>query len=148
MVAVVAVVAVAALPVILPTMGLVTDKLVKVPTLVKLDPVTEDFNVVPVNCSAEATAVILISSVPSNATPFIFLGIANFVAEAAFPSEFNFKFNSVCMAVDIGLFSSLVLSTLPKPKLALAPTAVVAPVPPSATPNVLLSFPAESAKSA
>ena len=43
-VVVVADVAVAALPVILPTIGLVTVKLVKVPTLVKLEPVTVDFN--------------------------------------------------------------------------------------------------------
>jgi hypothetical protein len=51
-VAVVALVAVAAFPVILPTIGLVTVKFVKVPTLVKLEPVIVDFNVVPDNVLA------------------------------------------------------------------------------------------------
>ena len=46
------VVTVAALPVMLPAIGLVTVKLVSVPTLVKLDPVTVDFKVVPPNSSA------------------------------------------------------------------------------------------------
>ena len=31
---------------------------------------------------------------------------------------FTFKFNAVCVAVDIGLFASEVLSTLPKPTMA------------------------------
>ena len=82
-VAVVALVAVAALPVMLPAIGLVTVKLVKVPTLVKLDPVTVDFKVVPVNCSAATAAEILMSPLPSNATPFIFLAVANLVAVPA-----------------------------------------------------------------
>ena len=50
--AVVALVAVAALPVILPTIGLVTVKFAKVPTLVKLEPVIVDFKVVPDNVLA------------------------------------------------------------------------------------------------
>jgi hypothetical protein len=50
--AVVALVAVAALPVILPTIGFVTVKFAKVPTLVKLEPVIVDFNVVPDNVLA------------------------------------------------------------------------------------------------
>ena len=74
-VVVVAVPAVAAFPVTLPAMGLVTVKLVKVPTLVKLEPVIFDFNVVPVNCSADAAAAIVISTLPSNATPLIFLAV-------------------------------------------------------------------------
>ena len=82
---VLAVVAVAALPVILPAIGLVTVKPVKVPTLVKLDPVTVDFKVVPVNCSAAAAAPIVISKLPSNATPLIFFVAASFVAVAALP---------------------------------------------------------------
>ena len=59
--------------------------LVNVPTLVKLDPVTVAFNVVPDNVPASAMAVIDISALPSNATPLIFLVAANFVAVAALP---------------------------------------------------------------
>ena len=43
---------------------------------------------------------------------------------------FNFKCNASCVAMLMGLLASLVLSTLPKPKLVLASEAVVAPVPP------------------
>ena len=78
-------VAVPALPVTLPAIGLVTVKLPKVPTLVKLEPVTVDFNVVPVNCSADAAAAIVISALPSNATPLIFFEAANLVAVPALP---------------------------------------------------------------
>ena len=53
--------------------------------LVKLDPVTVAFNVVPDNVPASAIAVIDISALPSNATPLIFLVAANFVAVAALP---------------------------------------------------------------
>ena len=62
-----------------------TDPLVNVPMLVKLDPVTVAFNVVPDNVPASAIAVIDISALPSNATPLIFLVAANFVAVAALP---------------------------------------------------------------
>ena len=78
--------AVAALPVILPTIGLVTVKLVNVPTLVKLEPVTVDFKVLPVN--VPASAVTVISPVPSNATPLMFFGVSNLVAVAALPVVF------------------------------------------------------------
>ena len=78
-------VAVAALPFTLPTIGLVTVKLAKVPTLVKLELVTVDFNVVPVKVPASAVAEIVISALPSKGTPLIFFGAANFVAVAAFP---------------------------------------------------------------
>ena len=74
-----------ALPVTLPTIGLVTVKFVKVPTLVKLEPITVEFNAVPVNVPAAAGRVI--SAVPSNAIPLIFLAVANFVAVAALPTE-------------------------------------------------------------
>jgi hypothetical protein len=47
-----ALVAVAALPVILPEIGFVTVKFANVPTLVKLEPVIVDFNVVPDNVLA------------------------------------------------------------------------------------------------
>ncbi len=83
--ALVAYVAVAALPVTLPVIVLVTVKLASVPTLVKLDPVIEEFKVVPDNVPASAIAVIEISALPSNATPLIFFVVANFVAVAALP---------------------------------------------------------------
>jgi hypothetical protein len=76
--AVVALVAVAALPVMLPAIGLVTVKSVKVPTLVKLDPVTVDFRLVPVNVPASAGTVIF--AVPSNATPLMVFAFDNLVA--------------------------------------------------------------------
>ena len=103
-----------------------------VPTLVKLEPVTVDFNVVPVKVPASAVAVMIISALPSNATPLIFFVAANLVAVAALPVEFNFKSNAVCVAVETGLFASLVLSTLSNPKFVLAAAVVVAPVPPLA----------------
>ena len=87
-VAVVASVAVAALPevdpelpVTLPTMGLVTVRSVKVPTLVKLDPVTVAFNVDPV--SVLASAVTVIGALPSKAVPLMALGVARVVAVVA-----------------------------------------------------------------
>jgi hypothetical protein len=63
----------------------------KVPTLVKLDPVTVEFKVVPLNVPASALDVIEISALPSNATPLMFFGEANFVAVAAFPVVFWFQ---------------------------------------------------------
>jgi hypothetical protein len=57
--------------------------LVKVPTLVKLEPVTVAFKVFP--DKVPAAAVTVMSALPSNATPLIFLGVANFVAAAALP---------------------------------------------------------------
>ena len=77
--------AVAALPVTLPTIGLLTVKLDKVPTLVKLEPVTVEFIVVPVNCSAAVVVAMVISALPSKATPLIFFGAASFVAVPALP---------------------------------------------------------------
>jgi hypothetical protein len=59
------------------------DKLAIVPTLVKLEPVTVAFNVVPESVPAAAGTVM--SALPSNATPLIFLDVANFVAVAALP---------------------------------------------------------------
>ena len=58
---------------------------IKVPTLVKLEPVIVAFNVVPVNVPASDEAVMLIFSLPSNATPFIVLAVANLVAVPALP---------------------------------------------------------------
>jgi hypothetical protein len=72
-----------------------------------------------------------------------------FKSNAAFTSAaFAFKSNAAFVAVDMGLSRSAVLSTFAKPKLARAPTAVVAPVPPPAIPKVLPNFPAVSAKRA
>ena len=77
---------VAALPVILPAIGFVTVKLANVPTLVKLEPVTVEFNVVPVNVPASTFTVI--STLPSKSTLFIFLAVANLVAVPALPVTF------------------------------------------------------------
>ena len=58
-----------------------------------------------------------------------------------------FKPRAVCVALETGLLASLVLSTLFKPKLVFAPTAVVAPVPPlvmATVPLTLSAFPAMS----
>ena len=54
-----------------------------VPTLVKLDPTTVDFKEVP--DKVVASAVTVISALPSNAIPLIFFEAANFVAVAALP---------------------------------------------------------------
>ena len=83
--AVVAVVAVPALPKMLPTIGLVTVKLSSVPTEVKEEFKTLAARVAPVKVPAPATAVMVISALPSNATPLIFLVAANLVAVPALP---------------------------------------------------------------
>ena len=54
-----------------------------VPTPVKLELVTVDFKVVPDKVPASAT--IVISALPLNAVPLIFLAVANVVAVDAFP---------------------------------------------------------------
>jgi hypothetical protein len=55
--------------------------LVMVPTLVKLDPVTEAFIVVPIKSPASTNGVgNIISALPSNNTPLIFLAVVNFFA--------------------------------------------------------------------
>ena len=72
-----------AVPVTLPAIGVVTVKLAKVPTLVKLDPVTVGLMTVP--DKVFACAVTVIALLPSNATPLIFIGAANFVAVPALP---------------------------------------------------------------
>ena len=77
------VVTVAAFPVMDPAIALVTVKLVKVPTLVKLEPTIVDFKEVPV--SVVASAVTVISALPSKSTVLIFLAVANLVAVPAFP---------------------------------------------------------------
>jgi hypothetical protein len=61
-----------------------TSNEVSVPTLVKLEPVTVDFKVVPVK--VPASAVTVISPVPSNATPLMFLGVINFAEAEAVPA--------------------------------------------------------------
>ena len=59
-----------------------------VPTLVKLEAVTVDFNVVPVKAPASAIIGIVISVLPSKGTPLIFFVVTNFVAVAALPVIF------------------------------------------------------------
>ena len=49
-----------------------------VPTLVKLEPVTVDFNVVPLKVPASAATVI--SALPLKAIPLIFLAVVNVAA--------------------------------------------------------------------
>ena len=53
---------------------------------------------------------------------------------------FSFRSRAACVAVEMGLFRSLVLSTLPSPRLVLAPAAGVAPVPPFAMATVPVTF--------
>ena len=57
-----------------------------VPTLVKLEFKIVEFKVVPDNVPASAIAVIEISALPSNATPLIFLAVANFVEVLEVPA--------------------------------------------------------------
>ena len=85
--AVVALVAVAALPVMLPEIGAVTVRFVRVPTEVKDEEITLAASVLPVMvaASAMAEAVMLMFEVPSKATPLIVLGIARAVAVPALP---------------------------------------------------------------
>ena len=58
---------------------------VMVPTPVKLEPVTVEFNEVPVK--VPASAVTVISLVPLNETPFIFLAVVNLFALLAVPDK-------------------------------------------------------------
>ena len=76
-------VAVPALPVTDPEIGLVTERLVRVPTLVRLLDTTEEFSIVPV--SVPASAVIVIGAEPSKFTPLIARGVAKVLAVLAFP---------------------------------------------------------------
>ena len=145
-------VAVAALPVILPLIGLVTDKLAKVPTEVKLELIIVDFKVVPV--SVPASAVTVIAALPSNGTPFIFLAVANFVAalavpavvaivaEAAFPLILPFigfvtvKFDKVPTDVKLELIT-VAFKVVPVSVPAFA-AIVISPVPSNATSFIFL----------
>ena len=83
--AVVALVAVPALPRILPTIGLVTVKLVRVPTEVSEEFTTFAASVEPVKVFDGATAVFVISAEPSKAVPLMFTGVASLVAVPALP---------------------------------------------------------------
>ena len=66
------VVTVPALPVIEPVMGLVTLRLASVPTLVKEEAVTPEFNVAPVK--VPAAAVMVMPALPSKLTPLMAAG--------------------------------------------------------------------------
>ena len=83
--ALVALVAVAALPVMLPAIGLVTVSPLKVPTEVREELTIVGLRVVPDSVFASAAAVMVIFAEPSNGTPLMFLVVASFVAVAAFP---------------------------------------------------------------
>ena len=85
LVADVALVAVAAFPVILPAIGLVTVRLARVPTEVNEEVTTVGFKAVPVNVLASATAVMSMFAVPSKLTPLIVLAVVSLVAVPAFP---------------------------------------------------------------
>ena len=78
-------VAVAALPVTLPAIGLVTVRLESVPTEVSDEFTTDEFNVVPVKDAAAEAPETTISADPSNGTPFMFRAVASFVAVPALP---------------------------------------------------------------
>ena len=65
---------------------LVTVKLFSVPTLVRLDDVTVEFIVEPVNASADAVAGMVIFALPLKLTPFINLAVFSVVAVVAFPT--------------------------------------------------------------
>jgi hypothetical protein len=93
----VALVTVAALPVMLPAMGLVTVRLVSVPTLVREDVTTDEFNVVPVN--VPAAAVTVMSADPLNDTPLMFLAVCNVVAVEALPVRAPANVVAVIVAV-------------------------------------------------
>ena len=80
-----AVVALPALPVMLPAIGLVTVRLVSVPTEFSEEPTTDGFNVVPVKDAAAEAPETTISADPSNGTPLMFRAVASFVAEPALP---------------------------------------------------------------
>ena len=96
-------VAVAAFPVTLPAIALVTVKFVKVPTDVKDEPVTVLFKDVPVK--VPAAAVTVMSDEPSNATPLMFFVAANLVAVAAFPVTFPVRFAVIVPALKLPLAS-------------------------------------------
>ena len=81
--------------------------LVIVPTLVKLEPVTVEFKVVPVK--VPASAVTVISAVPLNDTPLIFLAVASLDAVVAFPVKAPVK----PVALIVPLVTTDVTSVLP-----------------------------------
>jgi hypothetical protein len=67
----------------LAVISLVTVRLVSVPTVVRLEEVTDEFIVAPVNVPAAAGTVIFV--LPLKFTPFIDLAVCSTVAVVAFP---------------------------------------------------------------
>ena len=97
----------------LPTIGAVTVSVANVPTDVNEDAVTLEASVFPVNVFAAAT--LKRESSPAATVPVV---VPTFrVAEFPKSAVFAFKFKADCVAVETGLFASLVLSTFPKPTL-------------------------------
>jgi hypothetical protein len=120
------VVTVAALPVTLPVMGLLTVKFVKVPTLVKLEFTTDDFKVVPLK--VPASAIIVISALPSNGTPFIFLVAASFVAVPALPVIVVWSPVFVPDKLATALFANMLFVIAPLAMEVILPTLVTTPL--------------------
>jgi hypothetical protein len=94
-----AVVAVAAFPVILAIIGLVTVKFVKIPTLVKLEFKTVVLSVVPVK--VDASAVTVMSALPSKATPLMFFVAASLVAVVAEEILPSMVLVNICVPVKV-----------------------------------------------
>lgn len=117
--AVVAVVAVAALPVMLPAMGFVTVKFARVPTDVSDELRTVDFSVAPV--SVLASAVTVMFAEPSKDTPLMVRAVRRVVAVVALPV----KFAVIVVAMKLPLASRLTIE--PKVLAAVAALARFAP---------------------
>ena len=89
-----------------------TPKDVSVPKLVSADVVTVLCKFVPVNVLASAGTVI--STVPSNPTPLIFLGVDSLCAAAAVPlSVAPIKFAAVTLPVNVPVSPVMLPVTLP-----------------------------------
>ncbi len=126
-----------------------TVKLFKSPTLVKLELTTLLANVVPVNVPAAAATVI--SELPLNATPLIFLEVARVVAVLALPVNGPTKVFAVIVPVEVmfpdtnalvlfNVFKFVVPVTSKSPPIEVAPVIfalakVVAPVTLNVPPN-------------
>jgi len=88
-----------------------------VPTLVKFELVIVDFKVVPDN--VPASAIIVISALPLNAVPLIFLAVANVVAVLAFPV------NAPVNAVELTELNPVTEVTVPPSVIVVEPKLVV-----------------------
>ena len=126
--AVVALVAVAALPVMLPAIGLVTVRLPRVPTEVSEELTTFDARVVPVKVLASATAVTVMSADPSKGTPLMFFVAASLVAVPALPVILVWSPVLVPDKFATAAFASMALVIAPLAIAVAFPTLVTGPV--------------------